>query len=448
MKTTYDYYSNDGELFVPSWEKKKYKCKPVKRPQRKLKEICSFFGGYEFGTTDLVMPNIKPNKSNNNDIDYSKRYLTLEAVDDCNFVFFGQDAFVDFAYIMAGGQITKEQARQMIQGGGEGIKYSLDGGKTWNEPEEQVIHIRDFGSVSVDLSASTIPQVLAGQNVMLKGVNDGMSCDEFGFVASCGVIKSDGKYKASGNIMSIAYGDDFIGQTSMSGKGFQYLFSYGFVTGDDDFSLIDAGNLILPATTLSKGCYDSMFNRCASLTTAPELPATILADYCYASMFSRCTSLTAAPELPATTLAEDCYQTMFGNCTSLTEAPELPATTLAEGCYYYMFYGCTSLVTAPELPARTLVDSCYYYMFYGCTSLVTAPELPARTLVDSCYYYMFFGCSSLNYIKCLATDISANSCTCDWVHGVSDSGTFVKAIEDWPTGGDGIPEGWTVEDDR
>jgi hypothetical protein len=207
----------------------------------------------------------------------------------------------------------------------------------------------------------------------------------------------------------------------------------------------------LPATTLAERCYSSMFEGCTSLTTAPELPATTLADWCYYRMFQGCTNLTTAPELPATTLANYCYQYMFEGCTSLTAAPELPATTLAIYCYYNMFNGCTSLTTAPELPATTLTNGCYDHMFAGCTSLTTAPELPATTLTNSCYQYMFYGCTILNYIKCLAIDISATSCTINWVNGVASSGTFVKkrtaesASSNWERGVNGIPTGWTVE---
>ena len=113
-----------------------------------------------------------------------------------------------------------------------------------------------------------------------------------------------------------------------------------------------------------------------------------------------------------------------------------------------MFNGCTSLTTAPKLPANTLVDDCYQYMFYKCTSLTTAPELPANTLVDGCYQYMFYKCTKLNYIKCLATDISATNCTNGWVNGVASTGTFVKAagMTSWTTGTSGIPIGWTVEE--
>ena len=86
-------------------------------------------------------------------------------------------------------------------------------------------------------------------------------------------------------------------------------------------------------------------------------------------------------------------------------------------------------------------------MFYGCSNLTIAPELPAPTLKSLCYAEMFGGCSKLNYIKCLATNISADRCTLFWHNGVSQTGTFVKAssMESWTRGDDGIPSGWTVE---
>ena len=160
--------------------------------------------------------------------------------------------------------------------------------------------------------------------------------------------------------------------------------------------LKSAGNLILPATTLTiMGCYSGMFNGCTSLIAAPVLPATTLNGSCYSTMFSGCTSLTTAPELPATTVADDCYDMMFQGCTSLTTVPALPATTLANNCYSDMFTGCTSLTEAPVLPATTLATSCYRDMFTDCTSLTIAPELPATTLATSCYRDMFNGCTSL-----------------------------------------------------
>jgi hypothetical protein len=86
-------------------------------------------------------------------------------------------------------------------------------------------------------------------------------------------------------------------------------------------------------------------------------------------------------------------------------------------------------------------------MFYGCTSLTNAPDLPATTLASNCYEYMFQGCSNLNYIKCLATDMSATNCTKNWVDGVAKTGVFVKDINtSWTVGISGIPFGWDVID--
>ena len=206
----------------------------------------------------------------------------------------------------------------------------------------------------------------------------------------------------------------------------------------------------LPATKLEFSCYRYMFQGCGLLTTAPELPATTLASNCYDSMFKGCTSLKTAPELSATTLEYSCYAYMFQDCTRLTTAPALPATKLEYNCYQYMFKGCKSLTTAPTvLPATTLKNSCYYSMFQDCTSLTTSPELPATTLEYSCYKYMFKGCTKLNYIKMLATNISASDCLYNWVDGVASSGTFAKHpdMTTLPTGTSGIPEGWTVAND-
>jgi len=150
-------------------------------------------------------------------------------------------------------------------------------------------------------------------------------------------------------------------------------------------------------------------------------------------------------------LKADCGYFMFNECTALKDASELklPSTKLAQWCYYSMFAGCSNLTTvsADLLPATTLADYCYTRMFVGCTSLTTAPELLAPTVAPYGYYTMFSGCTSLNYIKCLATDISASASTTNWVTNVASAGTFVKNsdMSDWTTGNNGIPSGWTIE---
>lgn len=290
-------------------------------------------------------------------------------------------------------------------------------------------------------------------------------------------IITTGNSNVGGNVMSLVYGSDFTGNETTFPSGSTYTFYGLFMPSTTNTKLINASQLILPATTLAESCYYAMFSGCTSLTTVPTLPATTLVQYCYSSMFDGCTSLTTAPALPATTLAQNCYWSMFQGCTalttapalpvttlvqscyqnmfklcsSLTSAPALPATTLAKSCYMDMFNGCTSLTTAPAiLPATTLDNQCYRNMFTGCTALTTAPELPATTLAQQCYQGMLSNCTSLTYIKCLATDISASKCTDYWVQNVAATGTFVKdrsmSTSNWGTGNNGIPEGWTVQD--
>ena len=254
------------------------------------------------------------------------------------------------------------------KGTGNDIQYSKDNGTTWST-----------------LASDENVSVVTGDKVMWKST----ITPEYDY--GIGKFSSTNKFNVCGNIMSLLYGDNFIGQTSLKDKSYAFYDLFNYCS-----FLIDASNLILPATTLANSCYSSMFFGCSGLTTAPELPATTLVRYCYSDMFQ----------------------------------------------------GCTSLTTAPELPATTLVYSCYYGMFEGCTSLTTAPELPATTLVDSCYSYMFKGCTSLNHITMLATNISADSCLKYWVQNVPRTGTFVKHpdMDSLPTGVSGIPNGWTIED--
>ncbi len=307
------------------------------------------------------------------------------------------------------------------QGSGDDIQYSKDNGTIWTP-----------------LASGENVSVVTGDKVMWKATITP------NYYYGIGKFSSSKKFNVYGNVMSLLYGDDFKEQTSLEGKDYALNSLFNSNSG-----LIDASNLILPATTLATHSYYEMFSGCTSLTTAPKLPATTLATSCYYGMFSGCTSLTTAPELPSTNMSSICYGSMFEGCTSLTTAPSiLPATSLSTNCYSFMFKGCTSLTTAPELPSKSVNVHCYNSMFSGCTSLTTAPELPAKTLSTSCYDYMFAGCTSLKHITMLATNISAKNCLRGWVYNVSSTGTFVKHpdMDSLPTGSSGIPEGWTVED--
>ena len=131
--------------------------------------------------------------------------------------------------------------------------------------------------------------------------------------------------------------------------------------------------------------------------------------------------------------------------------PELYSTFGGSTAEFEIEGNIMSLINPKDFSTLTTLESnfTFAFLFSNCTGLTSAENLilPATTLADSCYDSMFQGCTNLNYIKCLATDISASSCTEGWVDGVASTGTFVKAssMTSWATGTKGIPTGWTVQ---
>ena len=185
------------------------------------------------------------------------------------------------------------------------IDYSVNGG-TWS-------------SITAT-DTSTYIDVVANDVVRFRGSNTSYAKDKSnysGFGQGEHGTSGQETYDADaadvdveGNIMSLIYGDNFIGQTTFSSG------TYNFCSIFKKLKVVSAENLVLPALTLR--------------------------DYCYRAMFSWCTMLTIAPQLPATTLAKGVYWYMFEKC-AITEAPELLAEHLVAECYGSMFTGCTHL---------------------------------------------------------------------------------------------------------
>ena len=303
--------------------------------------------------------------------DYSKEYFTIETLESGTFTLSKPISSIDY---------ETDDATLVSS-----MNYRINNGD-WIETSE---------AVTLDVNANDTIQISC----------EAISCRTFIENDYASLFNTEVPFNIYGNVMSLLFGDNFQGQTSL--EGYNGAFIYTFLMCN---TLVSAKNLILPATTLASGCYSSMFQGCTNLTIAPELLATTLSDNCYNSMFNGCSKLTTAPELPATTLANWCYSYMFEGCTNLTEAPTLLATTLADGCYYGMFEGCTALTEALELPATTLAVECYLQMFYGCTSLTKAPELPATTLANWCYSSMFQGCTALTEAPELSTTELTDYC--------------------------------------
>ena len=131
--------------------------------------------------------------------------------------------------------------------------------------------------------------------------------------AGIGTFTVSKQFNLSGNCMSMLFGDRAKSNLNLTGYDYAFVTMFYKCT---KLKSVSAG--FLPATTLAYYCYGGMFNKCSSLTTAPELPAMTLESYCYSSMFQDCTSLVTAPELPAMTLVKyNCYAGMFQNCSKL-----------------------------------------------------------------------------------------------------------------------------------
>lgn len=232
------------------------------------------------------------------------------------------------------------------------IDYSINGGE-WQTLSE--------------VAGSDVVMVSNGDKVRFRGNNEKYASGAGKYYCFDGDSGEGENWKVYGNIMSLINGDSFVNTDIPAGgsRQFAYLFK-------DNASVIDASNLVLPASTRS-----------------------------------------------------NIYQATFSGCVNLEVAPALSGiTTLSQAPFNSMFSGCTSLTTAPDLT------------FDG-------------TLPTSAYRNMFDGCTGLNYVKCLATDVTTNATTTQyWLRNVSPTGTFVKnaSMLDWPSGADGIPSGWTVED--
>ena len=301
---------------------------------------CSIYLG-----TTLLYPQTPPTPH-----DYSLDYLTFVAETDGVYFLYASDLVTN------------------------SLQYSIDSGNTWS---------------GLSHNRATV-LCNNGDKVLFKA--SGLSINN---EAGIGRIIPSGAARVEGNTMSLLYGDNFSGQTTIS-NSFQLRKLFSGAT-----NLTSAENLVLPSTTITKQCYSQMFQGCTSLAKAPKAIGT--------------------------------SATTFGGDYSCSD----------------MFNGCTSLVTVSSglLPMTSLYNQCYWYMFQGCTSLTNAPDLPAINLSSQCYQGMFNGCTSLNYIKAMTTTALGAGYTRDWVTSVPSGGTFVKnSAATWTDsfGNNAIPNGWTV----
>ena len=185
------------------------------------------------------------------------------------------------------------------------IEYSLNDG-TWT------LITSAATPVSIAVAANDVVR-FRGSNATYatsKTAYSGFGHGEAGTSGQSTYDNDAAEFDIEGNIMSLIYGDNFVGHTAFTGS------TYNFCSIFKKAKCVSAENLILPALTLREYCYRAMFSWCTFLEEAPQLPATTLTKGCYWYMFERC-AITTAPDLLAEHLVAECYGSMFVYCSSL-----------------------------------------------------------------------------------------------------------------------------------
>lgn len=249
----------------------------------------------------------------------------------------------------------------------------------------------DLGLTWQDWLPETPSPVLnTGDKLLVKCVNP--TIDSTYGIGKIGNKEINGpKYKVSGDIMSMIFGDDAALNYSLAGytRCFQGLLQAR--------NLLDAGDLILKATELAPYCYNMLLYGCNWNTRLPK-------------------------ELPAPTLVSNCYR-YFTNGGPYTEIPIIKAETTATYSLNGTFASSDKIKSADLSFIKTITG--------GSALLVT-----------------FKDCKSLSFIKIGWTSWNT-SLSSNWVSNVSPTGTFVipdnaEFDPESIRGVNGIPEGWDV----
>ena len=171
-----------------------------------------------------------------------------------------------------------------------GITLAGDIHYTINDGQEQPIAKNTAGAFDIEVKKGDVVQ-LYSQNSALGGgsssaaraltraVDDGAKYIN---------IRPSMKTEIFGNVMSLLKGKDNLEGADAIEANNAF---YGLFSGGENLVNNDERLLVLPATTLTEGCYDNMFSGCKGIEKAPELPAPKLEKDCYSEMFFGCENL-------------------------------------------------------------------------------------------------------------------------------------------------------------
>ena len=185
------------------------------------------------------------------------------------------------------------------------IHYTVNGGA------EQSIAKDTKGAFDIELKKGDVVQLysintslggsaVAGARGGTRAVDDGAKYIN---------IRPSMKTEIFGNVMSLLKGKDNLESATTIEANNAF---YGLFAGADKLVNNTERLLVLPATTLTEGCYQDMFNGCKGIEKAPELPAPKLEKNCYQEMFYDCAKLNHVKCLATDIKAENSTKDWLG----------------------------------------------------------------------------------------------------------------------------------------
>ena len=196
-----------------------------------------------------------------------------------------------------------------------GITLANDIHYTINNGAEQTIAKNTTGSFDIEVKKGDVVQLyslntslgggaVAGARGTTRAVDSGAKYIN---------IRPSMKTEIYGNVMSLLKGKDNLESATTIEANNAF---YGLFAGADKLVNNDERLLVLPATTLTEGCYQDMFNGCKGIEKAPELPAPKLEKNCYQEMFYDCAKLNHVKCLATDIKAENCTKDWLGKAGS------------------------------------------------------------------------------------------------------------------------------------
>lgn len=307
------------------------------------------------------------------------------------------------------------------------IKVAVKRPLTFEALEDGGIQVRFYGATleqpvvykknkedKVKITSDTYIPVEKGDKVEFESANERLTQYDWSWGLN---IEPQSQCAVYGNVMSMISPD---GNYHVNKTITQPFALYGLLSGGTKWEEIPAGSgqwemvgyytvghdkykLVLPATTLTQGCYVNMLSN-TGLTEAPELPATELEPYCYQRMFSNCGNLTKIPNLPATDVKEGSYGYMFQSCKGLTEVPAISVKTLDNYACQGMFQSCENLKAAPAITVEKVGDRGFSAMFDNCSKLKKAGAINVKNAGPNALRWMFRNCIALTEAPAISTE--------------------------------------------